>query len=264
MVGAGKISPDLAKLVGHRGLLGPVKASSLRVASRIANQIKAGRAVASWTDLAQCDLILISMPDAEIRAVLASAADAPVKWRGKAFVLFGSSLDSADMHAISLCGAACATFEKMEGFASNRFALEGDPIAVREMRRFLKFAGATSRELVAGKKPLYSAGKAFAGMLFTPIVEATVDCFRKAGLAPQDAVAYAEACFLQTLRAYRKAGKQGWGGPLAEQDSEAVNRLLLALVADNPLLVNYFAHTSRLALDVFGHDKEWLEKLENA
>lgn len=263
LVGAGKISPDLAELKGLSSLLGPVKASSLRVASRIVNQIRAGRPVLSWSEMSECSLILFCLPDAEIQASLLSAAAAPVNWHGKSVVLFSSGMESSDMPELASKGAAVGTMEKMEGFTASRFAVEGHGDAIREMRRFLKLAGATAQELSAGKKHLYAAGMAFGGTLFTPIVEASVDCFRKSGLSPQDAAEFAEACFLQTLRAYKKAGKQGWHGPVAKNDIEAVKRLMAALGEGNPLLVNYFAQTARLALDIFGRDKEWLDALDN-
>lgn len=262
LVGAGKISPALAKLHGLNSLLGPVKASSLRVASRIANQIRAGRPVSSWAEMATCSLILFSVPDEAIPEAMKSAASAPVNWHGKSLVLFGSGMESSDMTELAACGASVGTMERMESFATNRFAIEGHPGAVREMRRFLKAAGATSREITAGKKPLYAAGMAFAGTLFTPLVEAAVDCLRKSGLSPQDAVEFAETCFLRTLRAYVKAGKQSWKGPLAKRDIEAMRHLMSALGEDNPLFVAYFAQTARLALDVFGQDKEWLDEMD--
>ena len=262
LVGAGKISPGLAKLRGVSSILGPVKASSLRVASRIANQIKAGRPVSTWQEMSGCSLILFSIPDEEIPATICSAAAAPVDWHNKAVVLFGSGLESSDMSELASKGAAVGTLEKMEGFDANRFAVEGNRIAVREVRRFLKACGASALELAAGKKPLYSAGLAFAGTLFTPLVEAAVDCLRKSGFSSRDAVEFAEICFRRTLRAYVKAGKQGWQGPVAKRDIEAVRRLIAALGEDNPLLVSYFAQTARMALDVFGKDKQWLDEMD--
>jgi predicted short-subunit dehydrogenase-like oxidoreductase (DUF2520 family) len=263
LVGAGRINPALAKLNRLSSLLGPVMASSLRVASRIANQLRAGHPVAGWADMSECSLILVSIPDAEIPAVLQSAAAAPIDWRNKAMVLFGGGMESSDMSELSAKGAAVGTVEKMEGFAANRFAIEGDAGALREMRRLLRAAGATAVELKAGKKPLYAAGLAFAGTLYTPLVEAAVDCLRKSGLSPQDAVEFAEARFLRTLRSYVKAGKQGWQGPVAKRDIEAMRRLMAALGEDNPLLVSYFSQTARMALDVFGKDKEWLDGMNS-
>ncbi len=262
LVGAGKINPALAKLDRLSSLLGPVKSSSLRVASRITNQLRAGRAVSSWTEMSGCSLVLFSLPDEDIPAAMHSAATAPVNWCNKALVLFGSGLESSDMSELAGKGASVGTVEEMEGFAANRFAVEGHRVAVREIRRFLKAAGASAMEITAGKKPLYSAGVAFAGTLFTPLVEAAVDCLRKSGLSSPDAVEFAEACFRRTLRGYIKAGKQGWKGPVAKRDIEAVRRLMAALGEDNPLLVSYFAQTARMALDVFGKDKEWLAEMD--
>lgn len=261
-MGAGKISPALAKLPGLNSLLGPVKASSLRVASRIANQLRAGRPVSSWTDMSACTLILFSISDEEIPEAIHAAASADLDWSNKAVVLFGSGLGSSDLSELAAKGASAGTLEKMEGFGSNRFAVEGDRDAVREVRRFLKACGASVVQLSTGKKPLYSAGLAFAGTLFTPVVEAAVDCLRKSGLSSQDAVEFAEVCFRRTLRGYVKAGKQGWRGPVAKRDIEAVRRLIAALGEDNPLLVSYFAQTAHMALDVFGKDKDWLDGMD--
>ncbi len=264
LVAAGKINPALAKIHGLASVLGPVKSSSLRVASRFVNQLRAGRPVTSWPELSNCPLVLLSLPDDELEAELRAAAAAPVNWRGKSVVLVGGAGESADLALIAGKGAAVGTMEKMEGFHSNRFAVEGDRAAITEMKRFLRRLGASATEIGAGKKPLYMAGMAFAGTLFTPLVEASVDCLRKSGLSSQDAVEFAEACFLRTLRAYVKAGKQGWQGPVAKRDIEAVKRLVAALGMDSPLLSKYFAQTARMALDVFGQDKEWLDELDPA
>ena len=43
--------------------LGPVKASSFRLASRIANRLQAGHPVKDYREFDACDLILICVPD---------------------------------------------------------------------------------------------------------------------------------------------------------------------------------------------------------
>jgi hypothetical protein len=262
LVASGKINPSLAKLPGLASVLGPVKSSSLRVASRFVNQLRAGRAVGSWAEFSGCTLILMSMPDHEIVAELLAAAAAPIHWHGVSVVLVGSAFESIDIALLPGKGPSLGTMERMEAHHANRFAVEGERHAVLAMKRFLRSTGAAAVEIKPGKKPLYRAGLAFAGTLFTPLVEAAVDCMRKSGLSSKDAVEFAEACFLSTLRSYVKAGKQGWQGPVAKRDLDAVRRLTTALGADNPLLGAYFSQTARMALDVFGQDKEWLEEVD--
>jgi len=262
LIAAGPVSPALARLPGLHAQLGPVTAASLRVASRIANGLKAGHH-ATPKKMDEASLILVSGPEPALPALLELAHSAGLDWSKRAIVLFDSHLDSNDLAAFAHLGAEVASLDPLDGFADLRFCGEGNPLALRKLKRFLTGCQAYLYVLEPGKKQVFSAGLAFTGTLATPLLAAAVDCFRKAGLDPKDAAVIAERTLLQTIRAWQKAGRQGWTGVLPQRDLEAVRRQLAALGEENSILGEYFSQTAYMALELFGHDAEWLRALDD-
>jgi predicted short-subunit dehydrogenase-like oxidoreductase (DUF2520 family) len=238
-----------------------VAAASLRVASRIANQLKAGRP-ARLDEMEAASLLLISGPDSAIPSLLELARTAAVDWNKRALVLLDTRLDSQDLKDFAARGAEVATLDPVDGFGDIRFCAEGDPAALRKLKKFLAAARTPFFTVEQGKKQVFSAGLAFTGTLATPLLAAAVDCFRKAGLDPKEAAAIAERTLLHTIRAWQKSGRQGWTGVLPQRDLESVRRQLAALEEENTILSAYFAETAYMALELFGHDADWLRALE--
>src|SRR2546425_4315552 len=81
LVGAGGVSRSyLARMPKLLGTLGPIKASSFRVARRIANTLRAGYAVSDYAALEPCHLICVAVPEAMLdRVVRDLAARAPLE-----------------------------------------------------------------------------------------------------------------------------------------------------------------------------------------
>jgi len=263
LLAAGRISPAVARLPRLADQLGPVKAASFRVASRLVNRLRAGFATASFDPFEYCRVVLISVPDEDLSSWIAEMARAGRLWAKKTVVLCDSALDSRDLTPLARLGAHVATLSAASTGPAAAYVVEGQADAVREVRRLFRNSGCRLLEVARGKKALYSAGLAFAGTLFLPLVSASADCLRRAGLTSAQAVDLAQATFQQTLRAYVKAGRKGWSGALRDRDLEAVRRQVEALGVDHPVLGAYFAETARLALAVLGEDPEWLRALEH-
>jgi len=262
LIAAGPICPVLARLPGLHTQLGPVTAATLRVASRIANQLKAGQA-ARMNEMGAASLLFVSGPDAAIPSLLDLARTAELDWQKRALVLLDTRLDSNDLADFAARGAEVATLDPVEGFGDVRFCAAGDPSALRKIKKFLAAVRTPYFTVEQGKKQMFSAGLAFTGTLATPLLAAAVDCFRKAGLDPKEAAAIAERTLLHTIRAWQKAGRQGWTGVLPQRDLESVRRQLAALEEENTILGAYFAETAHMALELFGHDADWLSALED-
>lgn len=262
LIAAGPISPALARLPSLHTQLGPVTAASLRVASRIANQLKAGQP-ARMNEMAAASMLLVSGPDAAMPSLLELARNSDLDWQKRALVLIDTRLDSKDIADFATRGAEVATLDQVDGFGDVRFCAEGDPLALRKIKKFLAAVRTPFFTIERGKKQVFCAGLAFTGTLATPLLAAAVDCFRKAGLEPKEAAAVAERTLLYTIRAWQKAGRQGWTGVLPQRDLESVRRQLAALEEENSILGEYFAETAHMALELFGHDAEWLRALEN-
>src|SRR5512133_612805 len=105
MVCAGAVSRTTVGT--HPGILqqlGPVKAASLRVASRAVNAMRAGTAVSTYQELAEVSVILISAPDAEIELIIGQLATAGLRFRHKVILLADSEFDSGALLALTTAG----------------------------------------------------------------------------------------------------------------------------------------------------------------
>src|SRR3954462_15705100 len=95
MVCAGAVSRTTAG--SHPGILqqlGPVKAASLRVASRVVNAIRAGNPVSTCQELAGVSVILISAPDADLESLILEISSSGLQWKQKTLLLADSQFDS--------------------------------------------------------------------------------------------------------------------------------------------------------------------------
>jgi predicted short-subunit dehydrogenase-like oxidoreductase (DUF2520 family) len=262
LLGGGRVSKSF--LVRLRRLpenLGPVKASSHRLASRIANTIHAGYPVAEFEDLNHCREVLIYLPDAQLGPALEELQAAELDWAGKVVILCDSNLDSSELRGLAERGAAVASLNPLEGFEDRQFLVEGDRPAVRAARRLIEDHETKVIEIQTAEKSLLAAGLVFATSLFTPLAAAGVDCLRKAGVRSGPAAAIVERLVQKSLRGYIKAGRKSWGGPFASRDQDAVLRQLKALFRSNPLLASYYTESALFALQLFRQDSEWLRLL---
>src|SRR3954447_20412905 len=124
--------------------LGPVKSSSIRVARRHSNQIRAGYPVADYQELHTANLILIKVADSSVPRVVEEICVSDLPLRGLAFALCESWLETETLEPLAKRGANVATLLKLPSLSTQRFVVEGDVKAVRQVRRFLTRNGARS------------------------------------------------------------------------------------------------------------------------
>lgn len=260
---AGPMSPTLFRLPNLSAHLGPVASASLRVASRLANRLKAGTAVAP-DQLTTAELVLVSGPEADFHALLTLALHPDINWTGRTVLFLDFHHDSSDLLPLRHRGASVGTLDCLDAFPDPRFVADVDPSAHRLLQRFATATGAGIFFITPGRKQFFAAGAAFTGTLLTPLVAATVDCLKKSGLSQAQAIQITERNTQQTLRSFVKAGRKGWTGTLPDGDLVSTRRHLQALQAENELLSDYFASTAHMALLLFGEDAEWLGGLDSA
>src|SRR5258707_15052502 len=88
LIGAGSLTDSpLTRFWWLSERLGPVKSASFRVASRIANMLRAGHPVKDYAEFESCALVLVCVPEECVAAVIADMLSSEVSWRGKAVVL---------------------------------------------------------------------------------------------------------------------------------------------------------------------------------
>ncbi|MDX2269315.1 MAG: DUF2520 domain-containing protein [Bryobacter sp.] len=242
LVAAGPVSVSwVAKLPGLRSHLQFVKAGSLRVASRIANSIRAGEAVEHYEDLRLADLVLVYVPGGDLGATVDEMSKAAMRWKDRAIVLCGKTLDPHQLLPLKQAGAAVGSLDPMEGFDEKRFLFEGDRNALLRLRRLVEMEGtAKVVELERQGRAAYEAGLTFAESMTFQMVAAAVESFRTAGLRDKQAEIAVEAAVLRALRSYLTAGRRGWSGPLANGDHEELSRQYKALASTRPDIAELF------------------------
>lgn len=255
----GVIKSWLAKRRAFLEVLGPVKAAGLRVASRMANSLRAGRAVESYKALSSSSMIFVAVPPPSLPGVLDELAAAEIAWQGKTIVVVDSNLDAADLRAFEVRQAFPATLDLIEATPPLRLAVQGDARTVKTLRKLFEREGARLFEIKSGAKAAYQAGLTLAGSAIAPILAAAVESLMAAGLDLAQAQAVADLAMMRARRAYLKAGKKGWAGTLAARDREALMRQWERLRRTNPALGEFFLETAASAAAYLTGDASWID-----
>jgi predicted short-subunit dehydrogenase-like oxidoreductase (DUF2520 family) len=259
LVGGGRVSQSfVARLPFPAGQLGPVKALSYRVASRISNALRAGQPVRDYLPLGACRTILICVPEIQLRATLAGLAAASIVWSGKSVVLCGSWRGSEALDVFAQRGASCASLNPIEDGSGNGFLAEGAPPALQRIRELIGGSHHRILEIAPEAKPLVLAGLTLAGETLVPLLAASAESLRAAGLSTAQALAILRSAVDHTARAYAKAGRKAWNAKLPPDRREALGRQLDALLKTDAALERFFLHVSVAALELFRKDAAWL------
>jgi predicted short-subunit dehydrogenase-like oxidoreductase (DUF2520 family) len=252
VAGGGRVSGSfVARLPDLANALGPVAAQSYRLASRIVNSISAGKAVPTYRDLNGSTLILICAPLPAVAPIVSALADA-LECQGKIILLCEAGADSRQLARLRSQGAAVGSLQSIPGFDGKRFVAEGDTIAMREAKRLIRQLSGRVEEIRTAKIAEYAAGLSFGTSLFTPLLEASLQCLQDAGMTKTSAMKVVEGLFQNSLRGYLYAGKRSWSGPLAAGDRAAVRQEIEALAASRPVLARLYRESATLAAELLG------------
>jgi predicted short-subunit dehydrogenase-like oxidoreductase (DUF2520 family) len=255
----GVIKSWLAKRRTFLEVLGPVKATGLRVASRMANSLRAGRAVESYKALSSCSMIFVAVPPANLPTVLDELAAAEIGWQGKTIVVVDGNVDSADLRAFEVRQASSATLDLIDASPQLRLAVQGDSKAVKALRKLFEREGVRLFEISPGAKAAYQAGLTLAVSAAAPLLAASIECFVAAGLDLPQAQAVADLSMNRARRAFLKAGKKGWMGTLSTRDREGLMRQWERLRRTNPALAEYFLATAASSAEYLSGESSWIE-----
>ncbi len=262
LLAAGRFSSSfLMRMPRLAERIGPVGSTSLRLASRFSNLLNAGHPVAGMTAIADCQTILIScpMPEYFVKRILEERS---ADWKGKALLLCDSALGSESLAAVKSVGISAASLTPVEGADGGLFVAEGCRPALKSAKWLLEGAGAQMLRVNAGEKALYSAGVCLATSLALPLVAAAAETLRASGLSANQALEVTERLIARTLRSYRKAGRNGWEGPVPRGDVESMSRQLHALAASDPAVAHFYYNVAAVALNLFKQDTLLLSGFE--
>ncbi|NUN00557.1 MAG: DUF2520 domain-containing protein [Bryobacteraceae bacterium] len=243
------------------GKLGPVKASSYRLASRMVNALKAGYAVKSYEELDECRLILVCVHDRNLACTVEELARSDINWLGKSVLLCDSWMGSDELENLVAQGASAGSIWAVDTSGPARLAVEGDQEVLRELKRLVDYGPQKLLELKRCRKDLYWASTSFASSLLTPMLVAAARCLQNAGMHPRDASGLVERAVLKSLRGHMKSGVKSWSGPLATEDAVQLERQIAAVANIDKKLGIYFQQSCVLAAEVFGRDAGWVRRL---
>lgn len=168
LIGAGRLGARLGRSLSRRPgyCLYGVACSSPASARRAARRIGRGRPFATAAAaVGPSALILICVPDREIRGVARRLAGAPIDWRGRTALHTSGALDSAELDAVARRGAATGSLHPLQTFPGTApsgdpfrgcpFTVEGDPTARRRARAVALALGGEPITVPAGRKAAY-------------------------------------------------------------------------------------------------------------
>jgi hypothetical protein len=246
LVAAGKAAHSfISGLPGLAAQLGPVKASSFRVASRIVNVLRAGHPVHDTDEFANCRMVLICVHHAQIEEAVQQLSRSTADWSGRTAILCDAFEDSRVLAPLARRGALTASVNSLQIGAAMCVA-EGDPAAIREFKRMLLPRSARVLRLNAGAKPLFLAGIQLAS-LHSVLAAAATDCFRAAGATVGESRKYAQEFGTEALRAVAKAGRKAVGAEWDREQWDMVQRQLAALRESNAALAGEFERALQMA-----------------
>jgi hypothetical protein len=206
LIGAGKFALSPITRMRHLGpQLGPVKAPSLRVASRIANSLRAGHPVSGYDEFEQCELILISVPDDALASVLSDLGACVESRCPKVVVACGERACCQQLTDLASLGASTGTLAMVPGFEDRWFLVEGDKAVERQLRPLL----ADLRVTVIGafQKQRYLEALAGAAGEFVPCLRKVTEGLKSTGIPSPEANEIIERQVSRTMRSYFRSGK---------------------------------------------------------
>lgn len=164
--------------------VGPVVATSRRLAARYANVLRTGDA-AELDDLAACGLIVVCGEGPGVEWCVRQLALRPWALRAKSVVALNAGLETGAVELLRRRGAAVAAAWPVPGGGPCALAVHGDARAVKAVVRWAGSAGLGSLPLRDPAR--YLAGLEAAWILIKPVLEAAREDLRQAGVPGREA-----------------------------------------------------------------------------
>jgi hypothetical protein len=260
LVAAGSVGKTLiGRLPARSRQIGPIAAVSYRVASRIANSLRAGRAVRALADLDRNQTILFHAPPDQIRPLLHLCFASPLNWQGRTIIFCDCDPPSgalAQLHAVGVSTATARTFG-VPGFAT----IQGGPHALPVARRIVRDAGLRPLEIATDGTDMFSAAVTLATAALTPLIDRAAYLLRCAGLRDGDSIKVTEMLFEQTVRGYGRSGRQSWLWHIGAPSPEQLQAELCALDSD---LAPLFQRLLLLGFETFDKHPEIASSLRRS
>lgn len=227
VLGAGAIAKGLiGRLPGKSRDLGPVAAVSLRVASRIANTLRAGYAVRSVDELNIAPTILFQSPPDQASALLEKLEAANIEWNGKSLIF--CDCDDAPAVRARLQARGASTASARQFGIPGRIATEGNGPALSAAHQMARELKLKPVEIMPGSTDAFEAAVTLGHCAITPLIDSAAVLFRRAGIRDSEAARIAAALIQQTANEYAHSGKQSWGWYIRKPELDRLEAQLAA------------------------------------
>jgi hypothetical protein len=228
VIAAGALSKSLISQLPRKSRqIGPVAGVSFRVASRMANSLRAGYAVRSADELNGAPVILFHAPADQIRAIAALLEGARIDWKGRPLIFCDCEVPIAIVERFRALGA-CTAVARRFGIAGS-IMVEGTAPALACAHRLAAELRLRAIELAPDTRDLFAAAITLATSALTPLVNRAAGLLRDCGLRDRDAVRIATALFAQTIQEYSHSGKQSWAWYVRKPEVEQVEAEIAAV-----------------------------------
>ena len=210
VLGAGAVSASLiGQLPSRTRELGPVSAVSYRVASRIANTLRAGYPVRTADELDGAPCVLFHSPPDHLEILLGLLDKAEIDWEGKALVFCDCVVSRSVTQRFQAKGASTAVARRFG--ISGRIIVEAfEGVALQTVHRMGRELRMKAVEILPGSADLFDAAMTLGSGALTPLIDRAAALLRDAGIRDIEAARIASSLFEQTARDYAHSGKQSW------------------------------------------------------
>jgi hypothetical protein len=228
VIGAGALSKSLIGQLPHKlRQIGPVAGASFRVASRMANSLRAGHPARSADELDASPVILFHAPANQVSAIALLLAEANIEWKGKPLIFCDCEVPLAVMARFRSLGASTALARQF-GVAGT-LVVEGTMPALAHAQRIAADLRLRAIEIPDGAGELFAAAQTLATSALTPLINRAADMLRACGLRDKVAVQMASALFQQTVQEYGHSGRQSWAWHVRQPDADQMEAEIAAV-----------------------------------
>jgi len=228
VIGAGALSKSLIGQLPHKSRqIGCVVGASFRVASRMANSLRAGQPARSVDELDASPVILFHAPAIQVPAMSLLLAEARIQWKDKPLIFCDCEVPLAMMERFRSLGASTALARQFGVVGT--LVVEGTGPALAHARRIAADLRLRAIEIPGGSGGLFAAAQTLATSALTPLINRAADMLRACGLRDKVAVQMASALFQQTVQEYGHSGRQSWAWHVRQPDAEQIEAEIVAV-----------------------------------
>jgi|SRR6185312_12435737 len=228
VIGGGALSKSLIGQLPRKAReIGPVAGVSYRVASRMANSLRAGYAARGPEELNGIPVILFHAPDGQMRQVAEMLEGAPISWKDTSLIFCDCEAPVSIHDRFRALGAATAAARQFG--LTGSIMVEGTSPALGGALRIASELKLRAIEIEPGTSDVFAATVTLATAALTPLINRAAALLRRTGLRDKAAVGMATALFERTIQEYGHSGKQSWVWHVRAPEAEQIEAEVAAV-----------------------------------